>query len=146
MSSETQTTIVIAHRLSTIVNANRIAVIANGKVREIGSHDELMAKQNGHYRRLQAFQNLQGNESDSLKAASTDVKYSVKSQRTSGKDIEDVTDEPEVVLDKDTEKADAQRARVLAREDRVYFVIGGVGAVGAGLIFPAWYVQKRNVS
>ena len=76
MSSNTQTTIVIAHRLSTIRNADRIAVIANGKVREIGTHDELMAKQNGHYRRLQAFQNLQGTESDGLKAASTDVKYS----------------------------------------------------------------------
>ncbi len=90
MSSDTQTTIVIAHRLSTIRNADRIAVIANGKVREIGSHDELMAKQNGHYRRLQAFQNLQGTESDGLKAASTDVKY----QRNSGKDLEHMT-EPE---------------------------------------------------
>ena len=138
MSSDTQTTIVIAHRLSTIRNADRIAVIANGKVREIGSHDELMAKQNGHYRRLQAFQNLKGTEGDGLKAASTDMKY----QRNSGKDLEHMT-EPEFVLDEDTEKADAQRARVLAREDRVYFVIGSIGAVGAGLIFPAWCVQEN---
>jgi ATP-binding cassette, subfamily B (MDR/TAP), member 1 len=46
--SKGQTTIVIAHRLSTIRNADKIAMVANGRIAELGSHDELM-KLNGHY-------------------------------------------------------------------------------------------------
>ena len=43
-----RTTIVVAHRLSTIKNADKIAVISDGKVVEEGNHDELM-KLNGTY-------------------------------------------------------------------------------------------------
>ena len=39
-----RTTIVVAHRLSTVKNADEIAVIADGKVAEQGTHDELLAK------------------------------------------------------------------------------------------------------
>lgn len=42
--SKGRTVLVIAHRLSTIRNANVIAVLHEGKVQEIGSHDELMKK------------------------------------------------------------------------------------------------------
>ncbi len=46
-----RTSIVIAHRLSTILKADRILVVADGKIAEQGSHDELLA-QNGVYREL----------------------------------------------------------------------------------------------
>ena len=49
---EGRTTIVVAHRLSTIKNADRIAVVRAGEIAEIGSHDELMAKEDGIYRTL----------------------------------------------------------------------------------------------
>ena len=46
-----RTTLVIAHRLSTIRNADRIAVIVDGRVAELGSHEELLARR-GEYARL----------------------------------------------------------------------------------------------
>lgn len=52
---EGHTAIVIAHRLSTIREADRIAVLEAGKLVELGTHDELLAK-NGTYSRLHALQ------------------------------------------------------------------------------------------
>ena len=48
---EGRTTIVIAHRLSTIQNASAIAVVDHGKIVEMGTHQELMAK-HGFYHNL----------------------------------------------------------------------------------------------
>ena len=50
-----RTTLVVAHRLSTIKNADEIAVIASGKICELGSHEELMAKE-GLYHKLYSLQ------------------------------------------------------------------------------------------
>lgn len=43
------TTFLVAHRLSTVKNADRIAVIENGRIAEIGSYDELMEKKGLFY-------------------------------------------------------------------------------------------------
>lgn len=51
-----KTVFVIAHRLSTIQNANRIAVINEGNLVELGSHEELMQIENGQYRALYEMQ------------------------------------------------------------------------------------------
>ena len=47
-----KTVFVIAHRLSTIQNADRIAVINQGELVELGNHDELMKIENGQYKTL----------------------------------------------------------------------------------------------
>lgn len=53
---QNRTVFIIAHRLSTIKNADRIAVINEGELVELGTHDELMAIPNGEYRTLYEMQ------------------------------------------------------------------------------------------
>ena len=51
-----KTVFVIAHRLSTIKNADRIAVINEGELAELGNHEELMTIENGQYKALYEMQ------------------------------------------------------------------------------------------
>lgn len=51
-----RTSIVIAHRLSTIQHADRIVVLENGRIVEMGKHTELLTIENGLYRKLHALQ------------------------------------------------------------------------------------------
>lgn len=53
---QNKTVFVIAHRLSTIQNADRIAVINEGELAEIGTHDELIKIQDGKYKHLYEMQ------------------------------------------------------------------------------------------
>lgn len=54
-----RTTIVIAHRLTTIRNADHILVLENGCVCEEGTHDRLMAKEDGKYQAMVRKQQLE---------------------------------------------------------------------------------------
>lgn len=51
-----KTVFIIAHRLSTIQNADKIVVINNGEVAEVGTHNELIKISNGQYRTLYEMQ------------------------------------------------------------------------------------------
>ena len=49
-----RTTIAIAHRLSTLHKANRLVVLDQGQIVEVGNHDDLMAREGAYYRLYQA--------------------------------------------------------------------------------------------
>ncbi|XP_044464804.1 putative ABC transporter B family member 8 isoform X2 [Mangifera indica] len=51
-----RTTLVVAHKLSTVRNADLIAVVGNGCIVEIGSHNELINRANGHYAKMAKMQ------------------------------------------------------------------------------------------
>lgn len=51
-----RTTLVIAHRLSTIQHADQILVVNNGQIVERGTHDELLKRDDGFYRKLNLLQ------------------------------------------------------------------------------------------
>lgn len=56
--SKGRTTLVIAHRLSTIKNADKIAVVDDKGIVEMGTHEELMTKQGEYYKLRQAQESL----------------------------------------------------------------------------------------
>ncbi|GAF66557.1 ABC transporter ATP-binding and permease protein [Bacillus sp. TS-2] len=54
-----RTTFIVAHRLSTITHADKIVLIENGEIKEVGTHEELMSQQRSGYKRLFDVQQLQ---------------------------------------------------------------------------------------
>ncbi|CAI9109590.1 OLC1v1009434C1 [Oldenlandia corymbosa var. corymbosa] len=85
-----RSTVVIAHRLSTIRNADLIAVVQNGQVMEIGSHDELIEDENGLYTSLIRMQQTEPSSTNHNNAAVlgsgsilTSGRHSVSSRRLS---------------------------------------------------------------
>ena len=57
-----RTVFVIAHRLSTVRRADRIVVLENGQIADIGTHDDLLTRL-GTYRRLYDLQFLDAEQS-----------------------------------------------------------------------------------
>ena len=53
---QNRTTLVIAHRLSTIRNADEIIVLHKGEIVERGTHNKLIIKENGYYKKLNTMQ------------------------------------------------------------------------------------------
>ena len=143
MFGRDQTCIVIAHRLSTIRNADRIAVIGHGKVREIGTHDELMANPDSQYRRLQEMQDLGSSElgeNDTvshLRIKKDNDRSSKPSAERAQKD-KDKTGDDSTEVDEKEVATFGKRARIMAKDDTIFFLYGGIGALFAGLMFPGW--------
>jgi len=140
MESKERTCIVIAHRLSTIRNADRIAFIGDGRVKEIGSHDELIEKSNGKYKRLVETQSrtattiMHGLDQDKKKK-----KKKIEEDEDEEKEEVEVEENFNAQIEKvELSAFNLARARQLAAPDSYYLAVGAVGAVLAGSVFPSW--------
>ena len=67
------TTVTIAHRLTTIIDSDAIAVIANGKIAELGDHNTLLQKEGGIYQLLCESQGIKPPESGTQSSSSSTV-------------------------------------------------------------------------
>lgn len=134
MRSNERTCIVIAHRLSTIRDASRIAYIGDGRVKEIGSHDELMEKPKGKYKRLVE---SQGRKASTLMHGLTPSKKEQKAgKETDEEDAEE--DFEKEIEDEESSSFSMKRAMKLASPDALFLLFGAIGALLSGSIFPAW--------
>eukprot|EP00980_Cylindrotheca_fusiformis_P018488 scaffold6124_cov122-Cylindrotheca_fusiformis.AAC.7 len=131
MTLKGQTCIVIAHRLTTIRNADRIGFIADGKVKEIGSHEELMKLPHGRYKRLVESQDRNA----------TALNLGIGSKKAKDTEAEEEEKEPE--WQKEIEEAESSafniaRARKLASPDILYYLFGSIGVIMSGCVYPMW--------
>merc|ERR1712238_152018 len=141
-ANKNRTVVQIAHRLSTVRNADRIVVLNDGKVRENGTHDELMALK-GHYHRLVGLQSL---DDDTDRKAYPDA---LKTMQLSGSLTKSFGDSDKLSSGRNEEletntqldKSNAKKARSLAKGDESYFVIGAFGAVLAGRKFVYFVIE-----
>jgi ATP-binding cassette subfamily B (MDR/TAP) protein 1 len=130
MQSRERTCIVIAHRLSTVRNADRIAFIADGHIKEFGSHEELMEKPKGRYRRLVESQNR------SSTVTSLQVLASLKKDEE--EEEADDTDWEKTIEEEENKAFSLERVRKMASPDALYLLVGSIGALMAGSVFPMW--------
>eukprot|EP00934_Nitzschia_sp_Nitz4_P006403 Nitzschia sp. Nitz4//scaffold167_size49223//37382//47662//NITZ4_007041-RA/size49223-snap-gene-0.38-mRNA-1//1//CDS//3329538293//6393//frame0 len=139
-------TVVIAHRLSTIRGANKIAYFDHGKVREIGTYEELMAKPNGHYRRLEALQTLDG-DTDRAEILNNKTEYDQGHQEDEHYDEKKGLLEAEGHPIADQEKANAsvRKAKELAKQEVPFFILGAIGAIFAGFTYPGQGIVMANM-
>jgi len=153
-----RTTIIIAHRLSTIRNVDRIALIHEGTVWELGPHEKLMKMTDGRYRALvQKAQDCgsstmtmnEGIESDGKEMnKNSAVKDSVISPLVSGDETKVSKDRANEEEDKQQElyKVPMSRLWGLIGDMKLYIVMGAIGAALNGAVFPVWGLLLTKVT
>lgn len=87
-----RTTIAIAHRLSTIKNADCIHVMGGGKVLESGTHEQLLAHNNGLYARLVAAQKLR--DASESHGHDSETNFAPHEKRVGGQESLEMLDSP----------------------------------------------------
>jgi ATP-binding cassette, subfamily B (MDR/TAP), member 1 len=140
MESRQQTCIVIAHRLSTIRRADKIVVVADGKVAEQGTHDELIAKPHGRYKRM--FDSSKRDACVNVVSLGKSVVSGVNNEK---KDEEEINWEDKIE-EEAAQKLDIRRSLRLAAPDAPYILLGAVGAVMVGSVCQSIFVTRLWMS
>jgi ATP-binding cassette subfamily B (MDR/TAP) protein 1 len=160
-ASRGRTTITIAHRLSTIRDADCILVMGGGEILEQGTHNDLLAVENGPYAQLVFNQKLateankiegdndfeEGPVGYAPKADSPILEKFPEMQRAlTGRSLASVAMD-DVRARQAADQADEDRipsvwkqyARLLRlnRQDKWLYIIGAFAAIGSGLVYPA---------
>ena len=129
------TTIIIARTPFTIKNADRIAIIANGRVKDIGTHNDLMKKPGGGW--YQTMMKSQILHDSDLKSQPLAYEGKIEEEDEEDDELLDIHEE----IDKEETKSYSRNvARSMAYPHAAYLFLGVVGAVLSGGIFPAWGV------
>ncbi|KAM7266967.1 hypothetical protein ACFE04_009133 [Oxalis oulophora] len=136
-----RTTIAIAHRLSTIRNADVIAVVQNGIVRELGSHDELIENENGIYNSLVKVQRTEkgsNQEALALPEASSIVSTikANSTQRTSSYNGNSYIDKKAALKDQNLSAPSIKRLLALNGPEWKQAILGCSGGFLHGAIHP----------
>ncbi|KAL2335592.1 hypothetical protein Fmac_016805 [Flemingia macrophylla] len=149
-----QTIITIAHRLSTIRDAHSIIVMVNGSIIEMGSHDELMQNENGSYKSLVHFQQVEKSKNDTLSHPTTShedmqsisqyhctLSHSISSKSTT----QSSPDHDEVIDDPKHPSPSFWKLLVLNLPEWKQACLGGFGAVFFGAIEPLYAFAKGSM-
>ncbi|RHY66966.1 hypothetical protein DYB30_007552 [Aphanomyces astaci] len=156
LASRKRTTIIIAHRLSTIRDADRIVVLSGGSVVEEGSHDDLMSRPNSQYKALVEAQQRPAPSSptkvetvqsfdDEKGAVSAPAKKPVDGA-SGGGDAVVVASASGDVAGGDVKTVPLSRIWKLNAPEVWYIVLGSVGALINGAVFPVWGLLLTNVT
>ncbi|KAK5640086.1 hypothetical protein RI129_010897 [Pyrocoelia pectoralis] len=146
------TTVIVAHRLSTVRKADRIVVISNGKIKEQGTHDELMNKK-GAYFELVIAQVSQGDadEEDILTKTETDEKVEVVRQKSiDGANIRSnsiISNAKEMFEESKIESSTSSLWAIMKYNSPEWWIIvlGCIGAIVTGAGMPVYAIVFGDV-
>ncbi len=130
-------TVVIAHRLSTIRGANKICYVDHGKVREVGTYEELMANPHGHYRRLESLQTMDeamDRKSILTSKALYDAMDKAETEFSPKRDTTADNDKSKENTKGKNAKDNYKKAKDLAKDEYYLFIIGSIGALLNGIM------------
>ncbi|KAJ3876935.1 P-loop containing nucleoside triphosphate hydrolase protein [Lentinula edodes] len=160
-----RTTITIAHRLSTIKDADVIFVMGDGLVLEQGTHNELLANENGAYARLvqsqklreaaevtEAAENDENTEDTSENMEKAALEEIPLGRKNTGRSLasEIIEQKQKNILNEKTEYSIVylfRRMGWINRDSWKKYLFGGFCAILTGLVFPAYgivYAQGIN--
>ncbi|RIA81686.1 hypothetical protein C1645_836576 [Glomus cerebriforme] len=135
-ASKNRMMIIIAHKLSTILNATKIIVMNNGKIAEIGNHDELIQNQEGICSKLVSAQEIQHkNEEIGLNKETFDNSSSMVFEENSISKV--ITNRSSKIIFSNNEQInDIEKGNILDYKYTIWELIKKIGNINR----PEWYL------